>query len=171
MTKLEGVKSGSRGSRRRWLRRASLRLGLLDRLGLVSWALLVPAMPSVVSLSAATSSLTITLLLFEGWLIWAAFYRAQFLSLVSRGFGPFPLFPCKTDGLAHVGNVQCFDVLLLTKELGKSIEGHRQLGHNQHRLEVVGHLKPGRVASGEVRRHPVDGDGGVLVIGDLDVHG
>ena len=106
MTKLEGVKSGSRGNRRWWLGRSSLRLGLLDRLGLVSRALLVPATSCAISSATTTPSLTITLLLFEGWLIWPTLDSAQLLSLVSRGFGSLPLFPCKTDGLAHVGNVQ-----------------------------------------------------------------
>ena len=69
MTKLEGVKSGSRRSRRRWLGGTSLRLRLLDGLGLVSLALLVPATSSAVSSATTTPSLTITLLLFEGWLI------------------------------------------------------------------------------------------------------
>ena len=117
MTELEGVKSGSRESRRRWLGRASLRLGLLGRLGLVSRALLVPAASPTVSSATTSSSLTITLLLFEGWLVWPTLDSAQLLSLVSRGFGPFPLFPCKTDSLAHVGNVQGFDLLLLAEEL------------------------------------------------------
>ena len=61
-------------------------------------------------------------------------------------------------------------MLLLTKELGESIEGTRELGHDQHCLEVVRDLKPRRIASGEVGCHLVDGDGGVLVVGDLDVH-
>ena len=69
MPKLEGVKSGSQGSRR-WLRGASLRLGLLNRLSLVSWALLVVASSSTVPSSLSTTSLTITLLLFKGRLIW-----------------------------------------------------------------------------------------------------
>ena len=69
MAELEGVKSGSRGSRRR-LRGASLWLRLLDGLGLVSRALLVSASSSAVPSATSTSSLTITLLLFEGWLIW-----------------------------------------------------------------------------------------------------
>ena len=105
MTELEGVESGSRGSRRRWLGGASLRLSLLGRLGLVSRALLVSATPSTISSAATTPSLTITLLLFEGWLIRPALDSAQLLSLVSRGLASFPLFPCKTDGLAHVGNI------------------------------------------------------------------
>ena len=82
MTKLEGVKSGSRGSRRRWLRGTGLRLGLLGRLGLVSQALLVSATPSTVFSAVPTSSLTITLLLFEGWLVWPALDSTQLLSLV-----------------------------------------------------------------------------------------
>ena len=98
---------------------------MLDGLGLVSRALLVPTTPSAVSSATTTSSLTITLLLFEGWLIWAAFDRAQLLSLVPRGLASFPLFPCKTDGLAHVGNVQGLDVFLLAKELGKAVKGCR----------------------------------------------
>ena len=171
MTELEGVKGRSRGSRRRLLRWASLRLALLDRLGLVSRALLVPASSSAISSAATTSSLTITLLLFEGWLVWPTLNSAQLLSLVPRGFGPLPLFPCKTNGLAHVGNVQRLDLLFLAEELGEPIEGRREFGHDQHRLEVVGHLKPRRVASGEVSCHLVYGDGGVLVVGDLDVHG
>ena len=105
MTKLEGVKSGSRGSERRRLRRASLRLGLLDRLGLVSRALLVPAASSTVSSATATSSLTITLLLFEGWLVRSALDSTQLLSLVPRGLSSSSLFPGKTNGLAHVGDV------------------------------------------------------------------
>ena len=72
MTKLKGVESGSRGSRRRWLGRASLRLGLLDRLGLITRALLVPAASCTIPSATTTPSLTITLLLFEGWLIWPA---------------------------------------------------------------------------------------------------
>ena len=94
------------------MRGTSLRLRLLGRLGLVSQALLVPATPSAVSSAAATSSLAITLLLFEGWLIWPTLDSAQLLSLVSRGLASFPLFPCKTDSLAHVGNIQGFDMLL-----------------------------------------------------------
>ena len=105
------------------MRGASLRLRLLGGLGLVSWALLVPAASSTVSSAATTSSLTITLLLLEGWLVWPALDSAQLLSLVPRGFGSFPLFPRKTNGLAHVGNVQCLDLLLLTEELSESIEG------------------------------------------------
>ena len=125
MTKLESVKSGSRGSRRRWLGGTGLRLRLLDGLSLVSRALLVSTTSSAISSTTTTSSLTITLLLFEGWLVWAAFDRAQLLSLVSRGLTSFPLLPCKTNGLAHVGDVQGFDLLLLTKELGEPVEGRR----------------------------------------------
>ena len=118
-----------------------------------------------------SSSLTITLLLFEGWLVWPALDSTQLLSLVPRGFSSFPLLPGKTDGLAHVGNIQCFDCLFLTEELGEPIEGRRELGHDQHRLEVVRYFKPRCIASGEVGRHFIDGDGGVFLIGDLDVHG
>ena len=110
--------------------RASLRLRLLSGLGLVSRALLVSATPSTISSVATTSSLTITLLLFEGWLIWPALDSAQLLSLVPRGLSSLPLFPCETDGLAHVGNIQCLDLLLLAKELGKSVEGRREFGHD-----------------------------------------
>ena len=96
MTELEGVKSWSQGSRRR--------LGLLDGLGLVSWALLVTALSSMVSSSASTTLLTITLLLFEGWLIQPALDSAQLLSLVLRGGGlsSFSLLPGKSYGLAYV---------------------------------------------------------------------
>ena len=130
MTKLEGVESGSRGSRRRLLGRSSLRLGLLDRLGLVSRALLVPAASCTIPSATTTSSLTVTLLLFEGWLIWAAFDRAQLLSLVLGGLGSLPLFPRKTNGFAHVGDVQCLDLLFLAEELGESVEGRREFGHD-----------------------------------------
>ena len=171
MTKLEGVECGSQGSRRKWLRRTSLRLGLLGELGLVSWALLVPAMPSAVSSAVAASSLTITLSLFEGWLIWSTLDSAQLLSLVSRGLTSFPLLPCKTDGLAHVGNIQRLDVLFLTKELSEPIERGREFGHNQHRLKVVWYFEPRHVASGEVGHHLVDGDGRVFLVADFDVHG
>ena len=171
MTKLEGVKSGSRGSRRRRLRGTGLRLRLLGRLGLVSWALLVSAMPSAVSSAMSASSLTITLLLFEGWLVWPALDSAQLLSLVPRGLASFPLFPRETYSLAHVGNVQGFDMFLLTEKLGKPVEGGGELGHNQHCLEVIRYLKPGRIASGEVGCHLVDGDSGIFLVGDLDVHG
>ena len=153
------------------MRGAGLGLSLLGRLGLVSRALLVPATPSAVSLAATTSLLTITLLLFEGWLVWPALDSAQLLSLVSRGFASFPLLPRKTDSLAHVGNVQGLDMLLLAKELGESIEGGREFGHDQHGLKVVRDLKPGHIASGEVGCHLVNSDSGVLLVGDLDVHG
>ena len=73
------------------MRGAGLRLGLLGRLGLVSRALLVSATPSTVSLAATTSSLTITLLLLEGWLIGPALDSAQLLSLVTRGLSSFSL--------------------------------------------------------------------------------
>ena len=150
MTKLEGVESGSRGSRKRQLRGTGLRLGLLGRLGLVSWALLVPATPSAVPLATTASSLTITLLLFKGWLIRSALDSAQLLSLVPRGLASFPLFPCKTNGLAHVGNIQGFDTLLLAEELGEAIKGTWEFRHYQHGLEVVGDFKPRCVAPGEV---------------------
>ena len=97
------------------MRGASLRLGLLGRLGLVSRALLVSATPSTVSSVTTTSSLTVTLLLFEGWLIWPTLNGAELLSLVSRGFCSLPLFPGKTDGLAHVCNIQGFDTFLLAE--------------------------------------------------------
>ena len=171
MTKLEGVESGSRRSRRRCLRGTSLRLGLLGRLGLVSRALLVSAMPSTVSSAATTPSLTVTLLLFKGWLIRSALDSAQLLSLVSRGLASLSLLPCENNGLAHVGYVQGLDVFLLTEELGESIEGAWELGHDQHGLEVVWYLKPRRIASGEVGCHLIDGDGGIFAIGDLDIHG
>ena len=121
MTELEGVKSGSRGGRRR-LRGASLRLGLLDGLGLVSRALLVSASSTAIPSATTTSPLTITLLLFEGWLVWSALDSAQLLSLVLGGLSSFPLFPGKTYGLAHVGNVQGLDVFLLTEKLSKSVK-------------------------------------------------
>ena len=79
--------------------------------------------------------------------------------------------PPVTDGLAHIGDVQCFDCFLLAKKLSEPIEGTRELGHDQHRLEVIRYFKPRRVASGEVGRHFVNGDGGVFLVGDLDVHG
>ena len=107
-----------------------LGLGLLDGLGLVSQTLLVPSASTTVSSAAATTSLTITLLLFEGWLVWSALDSAQLLSLVPRGFSSFPLFPRKTDGLAHVSYVQSFYVLLLAEQLGEAIEGGREFGHN-----------------------------------------
>ena len=54
--------------------RPPLSLSLHDALpiwlGLVSRALLVPAAPTAVPSTTTTSSLTITLLLFKGWLIW-----------------------------------------------------------------------------------------------------
>ena len=95
----------------------------------------------------------------------------QLLSLVSRGLASLPLFPCKTNSLAHIGNVQRFDTLLLAKELGEAIEGTWKFRHDQHRLKVVRHLKPRRVASGKVRGHLVNGSSGVFVVTDLDVHG
>ena len=125
----------------------------------------------MISSAATSSSLTITLLLFEGWLVWPALDSAQLLSLVPRGFASFPLFPCKTDSLAHIGNVQGLNMLFLTEELGESIEGARELGHDQHSLKVVRDLKPGRIASGEVGCHLIDGDGRILIVGDLNVHG
>ena len=170
MTELEGVESGSRGSRRR-LRGARLKLGLLDGLSLVSRALLVAASSTAVSSSLSTSSLTVTLLLFEGWLVWPALDSAQLLSLVPRSLSSFPLLPGETDGLSHVGYVQGFDTFSLIKKLGETIEGTRELRHDQHCLEVIRHFKPRRIASGEVGRHLVDSDGGILLVGDLDVHG
>ena len=122
MTKLEGVKSGSRGSRRK-LRGASLRLRLLSGLGLVTRALLVSASSSVVSSTMLTPSLSITLLLFEGWLIQSALDSAQLLSLVTRGLSSFSLLPGKADGLAHVGNIQEFDTFFLAENLGEAIKG------------------------------------------------
>ena len=122
MTELEGVKSGSWGSRRR-LRGASLGLGLLSGLGLVSRTLLVSASPSVVSSATLPTSLSITLLLFKGWLIQSALDSTQPLSLVTRRLPSFSLFPGKTDGLVHVGNIQRFDTLLLAEDLGEAIEG------------------------------------------------
>ena len=119
------------------MRGTSLRLRLLGRLGLISRALLVLATPSAVSSAATTSSLTITLLLFEGWLIWSVLDSAQLLSLVVGGLASFPLLPCKTDGLAHVGNIQRLDTLLLAEELGEAIEGTWEFHHDQHRLEVI----------------------------------
>ena len=88
------------------MRRTSLRLGLLGRLSLVSQALLVSATPSTIPSVTTTTSLTITLLVFEGWLVRPVLDSTQLLSLVPRSLASFPLFPCKTDGLAHVGNVQ-----------------------------------------------------------------
>ena len=96
---------------------ASLRLVLLGRLGLVSRALLVFATPSTISSAATTSLLTITLLLFEGWLVWSALDSAQLLSLVPRGLASLSLFPCKTDGFAHISHIQGLDMLFLTEEL------------------------------------------------------
>ena len=169
MTKLECVKSGSRGSRRRRLRGPSLRLGLLSGLGLVSRALLVPATPSMISLVATTTSLTITLLLFEGWLIWSTLNSTQLLSLVLRGFSSLFLFPCKADGLVHVGNIQRLDTLLLAEDLGEAIKGTWEFRHDQHCLEVVRYLKPGHVILGKVSRHLVDCNGGAFVVIHLDV--
>ena len=73
MSELESIESWSRGTRGR-LRGTSLGLGLLDGLGLVSRTLLVMASSSTLPSWASTSSLAITLLLFEGWLIRPALY-------------------------------------------------------------------------------------------------
>ena len=170
MTELEGVESGSQGSRRR-LRGAGLWLRLLDGLGLVSWALLVSTSSSTIPSATATSSLTITLLLFEGWLVRSAVDSAQPLSLVARSLSSFPLFPGKTNGLAHVFDVQRFDPLSLAEELGEPIERAQEFGHDQHHLEVIRYLKPRCITSGEVSRHFVDGNSGVFLVTDLNVHG
>ena len=153
------------------MRGPSLRLGLLSGLGLVSRALLVPATPSAISSTTTTPSLSITLLLFKGWLVWPALDSAQLLSLVPRGLASFPLFPCETYGFAHVGNIQSFDTFLLAEQLGEAIKGTWEFRHYQHGLEVVWYFKPGRVASGEVCGHLINGGSGVLIFGDLDVHG
>ena len=109
--------------------------------------------------------------MFKGWLIWPALDSTQLLSLVSRGFGPLPLFPGKTNGLAYVGDVQRLDTVLLAEQLGEAIEGTWEFRHDQHCLKVVRYLKPGRIALGKVGGHLVDGSSGVLIVVDLDVHG
>ena len=96
---------------------------------------------------------------------------AKLLSLVPGALGSFPLFPGKTDGLAHVSYIQILDTILLAEDLGEAIKGAWEFRHDQHCLKMVRNLKPRRIASGEVCGHFVDCHGGVLVVIDLDVHG
>ena len=92
MPELEGVEGWSGGSRGR-LGRSSLRLGLLDGLGLVSLALLVLASSSTFPSWASTSLLTITLLLFEGWLVQATFDRTELVGVTRGSLFTLPLLP------------------------------------------------------------------------------
>ena len=80
MTELECVESGSQGSRRR-VRRTSLRLGLLDGLGLVSQTLLVSALSSAVPSATSATSLAITLLLNGGSVLCP--YDVNWIPLIS----------------------------------------------------------------------------------------
>ena len=118
------------------------------------------------------TSLTVTLLLFEGWLIWSALDNAQLLSLVLRGIpSSFPLVPSKTYGLAHVCYLQLLDILPLAEDLGKAIKGTWKFHHDQHCLEVVRYFEPRHVASGKVGCHLVNSSERVFVVNNLDVHG
>ena len=139
MPELEGIESWGQGSRR--LRGTSLRLGLLNRLGLVFWALLVTALSSAVSSLVSTSSLTITLLLFEGWLICTTLYSAELIGILARGsLLSLPPFPDQRGGSPDLGKVQLLDIVFLAHDLGDSIHGGRELHHQDHSLEVFGDL-------------------------------
>ena len=121
MTELEGIESWSGWGRGR-LRGSSLRLGLLDWLGLVPRSLLVVATSTMVSPLASTTSLTITLLLFKGWLIWAAFDRTELVGVLTRGsLSPLPLFPDQGHSSSDLRKVQVHDLFLLAHELGNAI--------------------------------------------------
>ena len=149
MPKLEGIKGRTRRSRGR-LRGSSLRLGLLDRLGLVSRALLVAAISSTVSSLASTSSLMITLLLFEGWLIWAVFDHAELIGVTRGNLFPLPLFPDQGCGTSDLGKVQGHNVLFLAHDLGNAIHGQRELHQDNHGLEVFRDVETGRNYVGQV---------------------
>ena len=139
MSKLEHVEGWSRRSRGR-LRGSSLRLGLLDRLGLVARALLVMASSTMVSSWASTTLLTITLLLFEGWLIWTTFDRAERVGIVRGSFFTLPLLPNQGRSTSDFVEVQSGNVLFLAHDLGDAIHGWRELHHDDHGMEVFRNL-------------------------------
>ena len=163
MTELEHVESWSQRSRGR-LRGSSLRLGLLDRLGLVARTLLVMALSSTVPSSVSTSLLTITLLLFEGWLIWATFYHAELIGVMRGSLFSLPLFPDQGYGMSNLGKVQLLDVIFLAHYLGDAIHGGRELHHKDHGLEVLRDLQTCSDYTGEMGHCFVNTKRGVLVV-------
>ena len=166
MPELEGVKSWSRGSRRR-LRGASLRLGLLDRLGLVARALLVSALSTTIPSSALTTSLTITLFLFKGWLIWSALYCAELIGILRGSLLALPLLPDQGCGSPDLSEVQSLDVIFLVHYLGNAIHGGRELCHKDHGLEVFRDLQTHSNDMGEMGNNFVNAEGGVLMVRHL----
>ena len=163
MPELEVVKGWSRRSRGR-LRRASLWLGLLDGLGLVSRALLVTASSSTFPSRASTTSLTITLLLFEGWLVWAVFDCAELVGVTRGSLFPLPLFPDQGHSLSDLGEVQVRYFLFLAHDLGDAVHGWRELCHDYHGLEVFGDIETHGDYTSEVGNRFVNAEGGVFMI-------
>ena len=134
---------------------------------MVSRALLVVALSSTVSSPVLTTLLTITLLLFKGWLIWAAFNRAELVGILTRGsLFSLSLLPDQSCSSSDLGEVQIRD-LLLAHELGDAVHGWRELCHNDHGLEMFWNLQPGCDNSGEMGDHFVDTEGGILMVGHL----
>ena len=122
------------------MRGASLGLGLLDRLSLVSLALLVLASSSVLPSGVSTSSLAITLLLFEGWLIWTSFDCTELVGVARGSLLALSLFPDQSCSASDLCEVQRSDLLFLAHDLGDAVHGWRELRHNDHGLEVFGDL-------------------------------
>ena len=118
-----------------------MRLGLLNGLSLVSLALLVLASSSVFPPWASTTLLTITLLLFKGWLVWAVFDHAELIGIMRGSPPPLSLLPDQGHSSSDLREVQCCDFLLLTHDLGNAIHGGRKLCHNDHGLEMFGDFK------------------------------
>ena len=156
MPELEGIEGWSRGTRRR--------LGLLDGLGPVSWALLVVAMSGMSSSWLSTTSLTITLLLFEGWLIGAAFDRTELVGITRGSLLTLPLFPDQGHSSPDLGEVQVGDFLLLAHDLSDAIHGWRELRHDDHGLEMFGDIETRSYYTCQVGNRLVDAEGGVLMV-------
>ena len=166
MPELEGIKGWSRRSRSR-LRGTSLRLGLLDRLGLVSQALLVTASSGMFPSWLSTSSLAVTLLLFKGWLIWAAFDHTKPIGITRGSLFTLSLLPDQERSSPDLGEVQSLDLLFLAHDLGDAIHRGRELHHDDHGLEVLGDFKTCSSYMGQMGNCFVDVKGGVLVVRHL----
>ena len=163
MPELESIEGWSRGTRGR-LRGPSLWLVLLDRLGLVSWALLVVALSNTLSSVVLTTPLTITLLLFKGWLIWAAFDRAELVGIMRGSLFALPLFPDQGHSSSDLGEVQIHYIFFLAHDLGDVIHRWRELHHDDHGLEVLRDVKTCSDYTGKMGNRFVNAEGGVFMV-------
>ena len=130
----------------------------------VSLTLLVSALSSMFPSWASTSSLTITLLLFKGWLIWATFNCAELVGVTRGSLLSLPLLPDQGHSVPDLGEVQSLDLLFLAHDLGDAIHGRRELHHDDHGLEVFRDFKTHGCYASQVGNRLVDAEGGVFMV-------